>query len=173
MVQVTPKGKVPQVEAADVYAFSALDIHGKEVSLGEYRGKVLLVVNVASKCGFTPQYEGLEALYAKYRERGLEILGFPCNQFAGQEPGSEADIESFCTLKYGVKFPMFSKVNVNGSKAHPLYIWLKSKSSGVLGTERIKWNFTKFLVNREGQPVERFGSTVKPIDLERELEKLL
>lgn len=146
---------------------------GGETSLEEHKGKVLLVVNTASKCGFTPQYKGLQALYEKYRDRGLEVLGFPCNQFGSQEPGSDEEIQQFCELNYGVSFPVYSKLEVNGPDAHPLFSRLKKEAPGILGTERIKWNFTKFLVNRDGQVVKRFAPTDKPEALEAEIESLL
>jgi glutathione peroxidase len=145
----------------------------KPESLCQYGGKVLLVVNTASKCGFTPQYEGLEALYKQYRDQGLAVLGFPCNQFGAQEPGSADEIGSFCQKNYGVSFPMFEKIDVNGDSAHPLYRWLKSNAKGVLGSEAIKWNFTKFLIDRNGQVVERFAPTTKPEDLKSNVEELL
>jgi glutathione peroxidase len=156
-----------------VYPFKAKTIDGKEISLQDYQGKVLLIVNVASKCGFTPQYEGLEKLYEKYKDQGLAVLGFPCNQFGGQEPGTEADIKNFCALTYGVAFPMFSKVDVNGVNAHPLYKYLTNEKPGVLGTEAIKWNFTKFLINRQGEPVKRYAPADKPENLEADIEKAL
>ena len=156
-----------------VYDFSANTLDGKPVSLRDYSGKVLLVVNTASKCGFTPQYEGLEALYQKYRDRGLAVLGFPCNQFGAQEPGSAEEIGSFCQKNYGVSFPMFGKIDVNGDGAHPLYRWLKSSARGLLGSEAIKWNFTKFLVDRQGNVVDRFAPTTKPEDLKSNVEALL
>jgi glutathione peroxidase len=156
-----------------IYDFSANSLDGKPVALNAYAGKVLLVVNTASKCGFTPQYEGLEALRQKYRDRGLEVLGFPCNQFGAQEPGAADEIGSFCQKNYGVSFPMFEKIDVNGDGAHPLYRWLKSSAKGVLGSEGIKWNFTKFLVDRQGQVVDRFAPTTKPEDLQPNIEKLL
>jgi glutathione peroxidase len=155
------------------YEFNATSLEGKPVALQEFTGKVMLVVNTASKCGFTPQYEGLEALYQKYRDRGLVILGFPCNQFGEQEPGSAVEIGSFCQKNYGVSFPMFEKIEVNGAGAHPLYQWLKQTAPGVLGTERIKWNFTKFLVDRRGGVVERYAPTTKPQDLSKDIEALL
>ncbi|MDX3908162.1 MAG: glutathione peroxidase [Pigmentiphaga sp.] len=158
---------------ATVYDFSATDIEGKEVSLDSFRGKVLLIVNVASQCGFTPQYAGLEALYREYRGRGLEVLGFPCDQFGHQEPGTNEAIRSFCKLNYDVTFPMFAKIDVNGDSAHPLYRWLKSAKPGVLGTEAIKWNFTKFLLNRAGEPVARYASTDKPESLKPAIETAL
>ena len=157
----------------NVYDFSAKNIQGKDLPLSEYRGKVLLIVNVASRCGFTPQYTGLQKLYEQYQPKGLEILGFPCNQFGAQEPGTEAEIKSFCDLNFGVKFPLFSKIDVNGDKAHPLYKYLTKDLPGILGTEGIKWNFTKFLVDREGNPVKRYGSADKPEGMQKDIEKLL
>jgi glutathione peroxidase len=156
-----------------LYDISARDITGTERSLADYRGKVLLIVNVASRCGFTPQYAGLEALYRKYRDRGFEVLGFPCNQFGAQEPGSEADIQAFCSTTYNVSFPLFSKVDVNGADAHPLYRLLKGERPGILGTEAIKWNFTKFLVNRQGEVVKRYAPNDKPEDLDAAVAALL
>lgn len=146
---------------------------GAQRLLADYAGKVLLIVNVASKCGFTSQYTGLEALYRKYKDRGFEILAFPCNQFGSQEPGDAAEIASFCSLTYDVTFPLFGKVEVNGSGADPLFDYLKSVQPGVLGTTRIKWNFTKFLVDRSGKVVDRYAPTTKPSDLEKEIEALL
>src|SRR6059058_122952 len=136
--------------------FQATSLDGKQLPLKEFAGKVMLIVNTASKCGFTPQYEGLEALYQKYRDRGLVVLGFPCNQFGAQEPGSATDIGSFCEKNYGVSFPMFEKIDVNGDSTHPLYQWLKKNARGLLDSERIKWNFTKFLVDRQGNAIERY-----------------
>ena len=156
-----------------VYDFTVDDIKGQPVSLDRYRGKVLLVVNTASKCGFTPQYKGLEALYRKYRDRGLEVLGFPCNQFGSQEPGNEEQIESFCEVNYGVTFPLFAKIDVNGKNAAPLYQYLKEAKPGLLGSEAIKWNFTKFLVDREGNVVERYAPNVEPANLAGDITKLL
>ena len=156
-----------------LYDISARDITGAERPLAEYRGKVLLVVNVASRCGFTPQYTGLEALYRKYHDRGFEVLGFPCNQFGSQEPGSEADIQTFCSTTYDVSFPLFAKVDVNGASAHPLYRLLKGEKPGILGTEAIKWNFTKFLVDRQGEVVKRYAPTDKPEDLDGAVAALL
>lgn len=138
-----------------------------------FRGKVLLIVNVASRCGFTPQYAGLQKLYDRFQERGLEILGFPCNQFGGQEPGTDAEIGQFCSLNYGVTFPIFSKVQVNGAEAIPLYQYLKKEAPGLLGTEAIKWNFTKFLVDRNGKVIDRFAPTSTPESMESAIEKLL
>ena len=156
-----------------VYDFTARAIDGTEHPLQLYWGEVLLVVNVASKCGFTPQYTGLEALYRQYHQRGFEVLGFPCNQFGSQEPGTEAEILQFCSTEYPVTFPMFSKVDVNGADAHPLYKYLKGEKPGLLGTEAIKWNFTKFLVNRKGEVVRRFAPTDKPEDLAKDIEAQL
>ena len=158
---------------ASIYDFSVNDIHGKEQKLDEYKDKVLLIVNVASKCGFTPQYNGLEALYEKLHGRGFEILGFPSNQFGAQEPGNEAEIAQFCELNYGVKFPLFAKIDVNGSDAAPLYQYLKKAKPGLLGSEAIKWNFTKFLVNRKGKVVERYAPNVEPQAIAGDIEKLL
>jgi len=158
---------------ASIYDFSVNDIHGKEQKLDEYKDKVLLIVNVASKCGFTPQYNGLEALYEKLHGRGFEILGFPSNQFGAQEPGNEAEIAQFCQLNYGVKFPLFAKIDVNGSDAAPLYQYLKKAKPGLLGSEAIKWNFTKFLVDRKGKVVERYAPNVEPRAIAGDIEKLL
>jgi glutathione peroxidase len=155
-----------------IYDFTAKDIDGNERPLSDYTGKVLLVTNVASKCGFTPQYEGLEKLYETYSDQGLEVLGFPCDQFGHQEPGDEAEIKDFCALTYQVKFPMFAKVNVNGGDADPVYQWLKSQKSGPLGS-RIKWNFTKFLIGRDGQVIDRFAPTTKPEKLTADIEAAL
>jgi glutathione peroxidase len=146
---------------------------GSDADLSAYAGKVLLVVNVASKCGFTPQYEGLEALHRKYADRGFEVLGFPCNQFGAQEPGNAEEIANFCSLTYDVTFPVFAKIDVNGSGADPLYGELKKQAPGFLGTEGIKWNFTKFLVGRDGQVVERYAPTTKPEEIVADIEKLL
>ncbi len=159
--------------SASIYDFSVDDIAGKPVALERYRGKVLLIVNTASKCGFTPQYKGLEALYRKYRSQGLEVLGFPCNQFGAQEPGSAEEIESFCEINYGVTFPLFAKVDVNGDDAAPLYRHLKRERPGLLGSEAIKWNFTKFLVDREGKVVERYAPNTEPAALSADVENLL
>ena len=153
----------------DIYDFSVRDIDGKERSLGEFRGKTLLVVNVASRCGFTPQYTGLEALWRQWRDRGLVVLGFPCDQFGHQEPGDEAEIRQFCSTSYDVTFPMFAKLEVNGERADPLYRWLKSEGKGILGSEAVKWNFTKFLVDAQGQVVKRYAPTDTPEKIGREL----
>ena len=158
---------------ASIYDFSVKDIHGKPVKLDRYRGKVMLIVNTASECGFTPQYKGLEAMYEKLHDKGLEVLGFPCNQFGGQEPGSEKEIAQFCELNYGVTFPMFAKVDVNGNNTAPLYKFLKSEKPGVLGSEAIKWNFTKFLVDREGNVVKRYAPNDTPESIAKDLEKTL
>lgn len=156
-----------------VFDFSCKSGSGKDKSLEDYRGNVVLIVNTASKCGFTPQFAGLEQLYEKYKERGFVILGFPCNQFGRQDPGSNEEIQEFCQLNYGVSFPMFGKIEVNGSSADPLYKHLKKAAPGALGTERIKWNFTKFLVNRDGDVVGRYAPQTKPEDLEADIEALL
>lgn len=156
-----------------VYDFAVDTINGETKSLRDYEGKVLLIVNTASKCGFTPQYEGLQALYEKYQGKGFEVLGFPCNQFGGQEPGSNEEIAKFCSVNYQVTFPMFTKIDVNGSNAHPLYQYLKSEQKGVLGSEPIKWNFTKFLIDRSGRVVERFAPSTEPDKLSGTIEKLL
>jgi glutathione peroxidase len=157
----------------NTYDFSALTIDGIDLPLSRYRGHPLLIVNVASKCGFTPQYAGLEALYRKYHERGLEVLGFPCDQFGHQEPGDEAEIKKFCALSYGVSFPMFAKIKVNGADANPLYEYLKSTLPGILGIEAIKWNFTKFLVGKDGVPIKRYAPADKPEDIAPEVEAAL
>jgi len=158
---------------ARIYEFEVQTITGEKVGLDTYENQVMLIVNTASKCGFTPQYEGLETLYGKYKDKGLVVLGFPCNQFGGQEPGSESQIAEFCQLNYGVSFPMFAKVDVNGDDTDPLFKYLKKSQKGILGSEAIKWNFTKFLVNRDGDVIARFASTVKPKDLAKDIEKLL
>jgi len=158
---------------ATIADFVATLPDGEEVDLAEKRGKVLLVVNTASKCGFTPQYDGLEALWRKYGPRGFEVLAFPCNQFGAQEPGTAEEIESFCKLNFGVSFPLMRKVDVNGAKADPLFEWLKSEAPGVLGTKAIKWNFTKFLIDRDGKVVRRYAPTDKPASLEKDIEALL
>lgn len=158
---------------ATLFELSARSISGAEVPLREYAGKVVLVVNVASKCGFTPQYKGLELLYERFRDRGFVVLGFPCNQFMAQEPGDEAEIQSFCSRTYDVSFPMFAKVNVNGSDVHPVYVFLKNALPGLLWTTSVKWNFTKFLVGRDGLPVARYSPTTSPESLADDIEKLL
>ena len=156
-----------------IYDYTVDDIKGAPVGLDRYRGQVLLVVNTASKCGFTPQYKGLEALYEKYGPRGLTVLGFPCNQFGGQEPGGEDEIATFCEVNYGVTFPMFAKIDVNGEAAAPLFDYLKKAKRGLLGSEAIKWNFTKFLVDRDGRVVERYAPNAEPASIEPDIEKLL
>ena len=158
---------------ASIYDFKVKDIHGKTVDLDLYRGKVMLVVNTASQCGFTPQYKGLESVYEKLHGKGLEILGFPCNQFGGQEPGDEKEIAQFCELNFGVTFPMFAKVDVNGDDAAPLFKFLKAEKPGLLGSEAIKWNFTKFLVDREGNVVKRYAPNDTPESIAKDIEKLL
>jgi len=158
--------------ASTFYDFKAKTLKGKEVALEEFKGKTVLVVNTASQCGLTPQFEGLEKLYEKYKDQGLVVLGFPCNQFANQEPGDEKSISEGCVMNYGVTFPMFSKVDVNGSTAHPLFKYLKSKLGGILGSN-IKWNFTKFLIDAQGRPVKRFAPITKPEALEKDIVKLL
>lgn len=155
-----------------VYDFSATSLAGEQVPLRQFEGKVLLIVNTASACGFTPQYKGLEALYRDYAPRGFAVLGFPCNQFGGQEPGDAREIAQFCANKYDVSFPMFAKIDVNGANAHPLYSYLKGEKTGLLGSA-IKWNFTKFLVDRGGRVVSRYASTTKPESLAKDIEKLL
>jgi glutathione peroxidase len=156
----------------NLYDFKATDIDGKEVDLSDLQGKVALVVNTASKCGFTPQYEGLEELQRTYGDQGLVVLGFPCDQFAHQEPGDEEEIKSFCSLNYDVTFPMFAKVDVNGDDAHPLFRWLREEKGGVLG-DRVKWNFTKFLIGRDGEVVKRYAPTTKPEKLGSDIEAAL
>ena len=156
-----------------VYDFSVTTIDGSEQSLAAYRDQVLLIVNVASKCGFTPQYTGLEALHRKLHGRGFSVLGFPCNQFGQQEPGNEEEIKSFCSLTYDVTFPMFAKIDVNGPATHPLYQYLKQQQPGLLGSQGIKWNFTKFLVDKHGQARKRYGSVDKPESIEPEIAALL
>ena len=152
-----------------IYQFSVTTINGQEVSLKDYQGKVLLIVNTASKCGFTPQFEGLESLYKELQGEGLEILGFPCNQFGSQDPGTGDEIQEFCQLNYGVSFPMFKKIEVNGAGAHPLYDYLKRQAKGVLGSTSVKWNFTKFLVSQNGRVLKRYGSKDKPAAIRRDI----
>jgi glutathione peroxidase len=156
-----------------VYDFSAKTLSGEEKALADYRGQPLLIVNTASKCGFTPQYQGLETLHERYAGRGLAVLGFPCNQFGAQEPGDAAEIANFCSLTYDVDFPMFAKIDVNGPEAHPLYRYLRKAARGLLGSQRIKWNFTKFLIDRNGHPVHRYAPTTKPEALTSAIERLL
>ena len=154
------------------YDFSAKTIDGVEQPLSDFKGKALLVVNVASKCGFTPQYTGLEALYKKFKDRGIEVLGFPCDQFGHQEPGDEAEIKNFCSLNYDVSFPLYAKIDVNGANAHPLYKWMKEEKAGFLGTEGIKWNFTKFLIDRSGKVIKRYAPTDTPEKIEKDIVAL-
>ena len=156
-----------------IYDFSARAIDGTEQSLDTYRGRVLLIVNVASKCGFTPQYAGLEELYRSLHDDGFTVLGFPCDQFGHQEPGDEAEIRNFCSTQYDITFPLYAKINVNGDDAHPLYRWLKGEKPGVFGTEGIKWNFTKFLVGRDGRVIKRYAPTDNPAGLKDDIEKAL
>ena len=156
-----------------LYTIPLVTLAGEPATLEPYRGRVLLIVNTASQCGFTPQFEGLESLWRQYRGQGLVVLGFPCNQFAGQEPGNSSDIKSFCSLNYGVTFPLFAKVEVNGPGTHPLFALLKQQLPGLLGSKAIKWNFTKFLVDRHGQPVRRFGPSTRPASLRKPIEALL
>jgi len=158
---------------ANVYDFEVATLRGMNQPLADYRGKTLLIVNVASACGYTPQYAGLEALYRKYQDRGFVVLGFPCNQFGAQEPGSADDIATFCSSRYDVTFPLFAKIDVNGAHAHPLFEHLKQERPGALGTKGIKWNFTKFLVDRDGTVVERYAPKTEPKDLEADVKKLL
>jgi glutathione peroxidase len=158
---------------AAIHEFTAERLSGDVQSLGDYAGKVLLIVNTASNCGFTPQYEGLEDLYQRYHPRGFEVLGFPCNQFGAQEPGEADEIASFCQTNYGVAFPMFAKIDVNGEHAHPLFQYLKKAAPGLLGSQAIKWNFTKFLVNRQGEVLERYASATTPESMTKDIEALL
>lgn len=161
-------------QTPEFYKYSAQTLtDGHTVSMKEYEGKVVLIVNTASKCGFTPQYEGLETLYKKYKDKGLIILGFPCNQFANQEPGNSEEIAKFCSTKYNVTFPMFQKVDVNGDNAHPLFKFLKEAMPGTLDITLIKWNFTKFIIDRKGNPVKRFGPSTKPEEMSQTIEELL
>ncbi|WP_299941251.1 glutathione peroxidase [uncultured Microbulbifer sp.] len=158
---------------ADLYSIPIETADGKPSSLEDYKGKLLLVVNTASQCGFTKQYKGLESLYNRYKERGLVVLGFPCNQFGNQEPGSNEEIQTFCTLNFGVSFPVYAKLDVNGPAAHPLFVQLKKRAPGLLGTEGIKWNFTKFLISRDGKDVKRFAPKDTPESLQAEIEQML
>jgi glutathione peroxidase len=155
------------------FDFSAPRLNGKDEKLSQYKGKVLLIVNTASECGFTPQYKGLQALHDQYAAQGFEVLGFPCNQFGGQEPGEGEEISSFCELNYGVKFPLFEKVDVNGSNAHPLWSFLKEQAPGALGIEAVKWNFTKFLVGKDGKVVKRYAPQTEPKEIIQDIERLL
>jgi len=156
-----------------LYDFEVVTIHHEKTTLAPYKGKVMLIVNTASGCGFTPQFEGLEKLYKTYKTKGLVVLGYPCNQFAGQEPLDEKGIENFCRVNYGVSFPMFAKIDVNGANAHPLYTYLKQNATGILGSEAIKWNFTKFLVNKKGNVIKRYAPSTSPEAIASDIEKLL
>ncbi|MDE2622112.1 MAG: glutathione peroxidase [Betaproteobacteria bacterium] len=158
---------------SNFFDFSARALSGEAIDFSRYRGKVVLVVNTASQCGFTPQYAGLEALYRRYQPRGFEVLGFPCNQFGGQEPGDAEEISGFCQANFGVTFPMFEKIDVNGEQASPVYRWLTENAPGVLGTKAVKWNFTKFLVNTQGQVIRRYAPQATPESLEQDIEALL
>lgn len=172
VIAISTLGAKEDKKMGNIYDFKVNKLLGEETTLGEYEGKVMLIVNTASECGFTPQYKGLQELYDKYEDKGLVVLGFPCNQFGSQEPGSSDQIKEFCDINYSVTFPMFEKIDVNGDNAHPLYKHLKSNASGFI-TDNIKWNFTKFLVDKEGNIVGRYGSNKKPSSLEAEIQKYL
>ena len=161
------------MSASTVYDFEALQIDGKNIALSAFKGQVMLIVNTASKCGFTPQFGGLEELHKAYAGKGLSVLGFPCNQFGSQDPGANGDIAEFCQLNYGVSFPMMGKIDVNGPQAHPLYKWLSAEAPGLLGSKSIKWNFTKFLVSKDGQVIRRYAPLDKPADLANDIEVAL
>ena len=161
------------MSTATVYDFEARQIDGQAIALSQFRGKVMLSVNTASQCGFTPQFGGLEQLHASYAGKGLVLLGFPCNQFGAQDPGTDSEIASFCQVNYGVTFPMMSKIDVNGASAHPLYKWLSAEAPGLLGSKAIKWNFTKFLVGRDGRVIKRYAPLDKPADLAKDIEAAL
>ncbi|WHY95576.1 glutathione peroxidase [Peribacillus simplex] len=156
-----------------IYEFEVNKINGETISLEEYRGKVMIIVNTASKCGFSPQYDDLQSLYVQYKEDGVVVLGFPCNQFLNQEPGDDLEIDSYCKLNHGITFPMFAKVNVNGKDAHPLFSYLTENAPGVMGSKSIKWNFTKFLIDRNGNIVSRYAPKTKPLEMEEDIKKLL
>ncbi|AOH55359.1 glutathione peroxidase [Peribacillus muralis] len=156
-----------------IYEYEVNKINGDTISLEEYRGKVMIIVNTASKCGFSPQYDDLQSLYVQYEEQGLAVLGFPCNQFLNQEPGDDLEIDSYCKLNHGVTFPMFAKVNVNGKEAHPLFSYLAENAPGLMGSKSIKWNFTKFLIDREGNIINRYAPKTKPMEFESDIKKLL
>lgn len=160
-------------KSMSIYDIEVKDINGQAITMSKYKDKVILIVNVASKCGFTNQYEGLELLHQKYSNQGLAVLGFPCNQFLSQEPGTEEEIKEFCSLTFGVKFDMFSKIDVNGENTHPLYKYLKENSKGILGTDAIKWNFTKFLVDKNGKVIKRYAPSTKPSEIEEDIVSLL
>lgn len=159
--------------AVKIYDFDVTKLNGERTKLSHYKGKTIVVVNTASQCGLTPQYEGLETLYQKYKDQGLVVLGFPCNQFGNQEKGTSEEISEFCQVNYGVSFPMFEKIEVNGKNAHPLFVYLKSKLKGSVFGSRIKWNFTKFLIDKNGKPVKRFAPTTKPLKMESVIEEYL
>jgi len=161
------------MRTASIYDFQAQSISGKDIALSDFKGQVMLIVNTASKCGFTPQFGGLEELHKTYSGKGLAVLGFPCNQFGSQDPGTDSEIAAFCQLNYGVSFPMMGKVDVNGPKAHPLYQWLSAEAPGLLGSKSIKWNFTKFLVGKDGQVIKRYAPLDKPADLAKDIEAAL
>lgn len=169
----TQAGEAMTEKKKTFYDFNATSIIGENVSMSKYKGKVVLVVNTASKCGFTPQYKGLEKLYETHKDEGFVILGFPCNQFREQEPGSNQEIKSFCESNYKISFPLFEKIDVNGENTHPLYKFLKSEATGFMWTEGIKWNFTKFLVDKDGKVITRYGSSTKPESFEEDIVKLL
>jgi glutathione peroxidase len=157
----------------NIYQFTAKSNAGESVELASYKGKVMLITNTASACGFTPQYQGLQTLYQQYQEQGLAVLAFPCNQFKQQESGSDEEIKQFCDLNFNIKFPLFSKIDVNGDNAHPLFTYLKEQAPGLLGSKGIKWNFTKFLINREGEVIKRYAPSTKPEAIEADIQKLL
>ena len=159
--------------AQSIYEFKIKSLQGKEIDFQDYKNKVILIVNTASKCGYTPQYAGLQSLYLKYKDSGLVILGFPCNQFGGQEPGDKDEIQNSCLINFGVSFPIFEKVDVNGANAHPLFDYVKSSLPGIFGIKRIPWNFTKFLFDKNGKPIKRFATITKPEKIEAEIQKLL
>ncbi len=161
------------MSAPSIYDFEVLDIHHQKTTLAPYKGKVLLIVNTASRCGYTPQFAGLEKLYQTYKSKGFVVLGFPCNQFASQEPLNEKEIENFCRIDYGVTFPMFAKIDVNGANSHPLYRYLKQNAPGVLGSEIIKWNFTKFLIDRNGKVIRRYAPSTTPESIDKDIKELL
>ena len=162
-----------QTPAPTIYDFAAKSISGTDIALSQFKGQVMLIVNTASKCGFTPQFGGLEALHKTYAGKGLAVLGFPCNQFGSQDPGADGEIAEFCQVNYGVSFPMMGKVDVNGPAAHPLYKWLSAEAPGLLGSKSIKWNFTKFLVGKDGQVIKRYAPTDKPVNLAKDVEAAL
>lgn len=172
-VSLNSKPNTDPILMSDIFSFNLVNNQGEEASLSEYEGKVLLIVNTASKCGFTPQYDGLQSLYEKYKDQGLEILAFPCDQFGHQEPGSDADIQTFCTTKFSVSFPLFQKTEVNGDNAHPLFKHLKKEAPGIFGSETIKWNFTKFLVGKGGKVMSRYAPKTTPKSIEEDIKAAL